>query len=239
MLEALRRDTLKWEKITLRDKHINSIYSYDDGSSINYANTLALKGEINLAGLGYCEDCRRIFNKRDYEKHITPTASLKRCSMCAYCGEKDYKYVKTTHGEIVRKSSLECTYGINNRVIQSGMECSCDLCTSPEFVKLTFDMIVRMNNTQPIIPTKILTIKAFKGWRMDRIRSDYCVMYHPNETLGVRIDKNGYFVRFIVRGTGCLYLPETDNVVFADGSGSFNVNSEIKNIMRGLYNNAV
>lgn len=237
MLEALRRDTLKWEKITLRGKHISGIYSYNDGDEINYANTLALKGEINITGLGYCSDCRRIFNKKDYEKHLSPTASPKRCSKCVYCGEKDYKCVKSANGEIVRKTTLVCTCGAH-RVIQSGMECHSGICISPEFIKLTFDKIV-MNNSRPIIPTKILTIKAFKGWRVDRLRNDYCVLFNPNESLGVRIDKNGYFVRFIVRGTGCLYIQETDQVMYADGSGYYNVGSEIKNIMRGLYNNAV
>ena len=233
-MEALRRKTLQWEKINPKGNLINHIYAYNDGKMIDYNTTLAIRGEIKFKGLGYCSECNRIMTRNEYEAHLHPTAG-KECLNCNYHVHDNFRISKDRNGMINVKAKLLCGYHCNENYREVNVETPClyRKCNG-EFMEITEDILKL--NAKPIIPKKILTIKAFEDWSIVTIRHDsHIELCDPSGCIDVRVDKNGYVTKFIYDGVYCYYDDELDDFVAFSTGLTLNAREKHKKIMRRMF----
>ena len=239
MVEALRRDTLQWEKITLKGKDMYHAYSYDDGTSISHTNTLALRGKFNTKNLGCCSNCGKIMTQKEFEKHKIKKMNPKKCTTCYYCKSTTAKLVHGKDGNYHRKEDIVCKYQSSydsNKWLPINKENTCHQCScvGGNFLPLKDGVTMKT----PIIPKRVLTIKAFTDWSLERNRSNFTTFVCPaRASLIARLDKNGYLVNFEFRGNDG-YWDEDADKFFTFGGSRIDMAEATKKIMRGLYNAA-
>lgn len=236
MLQAFRRDTLQWENIPIKGRYKSQIYDYADGIRIDYASTLALKGSHNFTGLGICRDCGKIMTRKQYDKHLHPTASIKRCADCNCCEKNNIRIYINKDGKLSQKGDLYCEW--DNEALTRDKICRKAMCSYAQFIEIDPDDPRWHKNI--FLPKKILTFKAFEGWNLERIRSESFLMSHPcYNSISARFDINGYLIRFNVGGNYYLYDDERDEIVGTDGVVRNDISEVAKDIIKGVYKNAV
>ena len=234
MLEGLRRKTLQWEKINPRGRLINRMYAYDDGKIADHLSTLALRGNMSFKGLGYCDKCLKIMTRRDYEKHLHPTAGA-QCLDCLHHSVGDCKVAKDKDGKLSIQYEMLCGYSCEYKEVTTHTPCEYYTCKG-NFIKLT-DNIVNSYNL-PIIPKKIVTIKAFENWNITKINEDsFIELYDPSGDIAVRVDKNGYVTRFVYNGFYCYYDDELEEFISLSDGKPVGTRERHKAIMREVFKN--
>ena len=202
-MEVLRRDTLEWEKIKLKGKKSYDFMKLSDGVPINFMNVLAIKGKLNLKGLGYCSSCNRIMTQKEYDKHRIKHASIDACKGCYYFKTDDVKYTKK-NGAICMKATMKCAR--TNAPIISGMECNYYTC-SGEFLDLANHLTI----PQIRMPIKVITLKKLldNGWNLNCTKYDGTIeLKYKSYNLYARVDKNGYLICFKYNDYNCFYSME-------------------------------
>ena len=234
MVEALRRDTLKWEKITLNGKKYSNPYYYDDGTRINFENTLAIRGKFNARGYVRCSDCGRVFTRKAFEKHHQPVANEKICISCSCHGIKDPQIIKHKNNNWCIKGNITCEFGYDCKYITKDFVCKRYVCSGSSR-KIAADA----EWSKPSIPSQILTIAAVKNWRCIECSDNLFYFEYRRDDLrlpyiGAIFDKNGYLIKICIDSHDGYFDKESDNYIRFDGR-VINVSADVKTILRGVY----
>ena len=235
MVEALRRSTLKWEKITLNGKKYADPYYYDDGTRISYDNTLAIRGEFNPRGYVRCNVCGRVFTPKGFEKHCKVTASEKTCALCSCHGIKNPKITQCKNNNWLIKGDVTCDYGYDSKLITKDFACrklSCD--GEPRRIEANFKW------AKPIIQSQILTIAAVKNWRCIACEND-CFWFDYNHgdyslpQIEAKFDKNGFLIKICIGGYEGYFDTKSDNYISFTNGRAINLHSNVKAVLREVY----
>jgi len=230
-MEVLRRDTLEWEKITLKGKNNYNYLTLSNGDKINTKTILATRGKINFGKLGYCTCCGKIMTKKEFDKHSDVKASYDKCMNCYNMSQKDYKIHQDKEKTFIKSGKMfcnRCNEYINNDTKCMKFSCHGEFCTS--FFK-----------PQIYLPSKILTIKKFVKlkWELSSITNYYfcdnITLKHPTYNIKAHFDENGYLSYLGYKGKKCYYDEKTDSLRGIENNSIITDSQVILRAIRRLY----
>ena len=237
MVEALRRDTLKWEKITLNGKKYSNPYYYKDGTRISYENTLAIRGEFNARGYVRCGDCGRVFTHKGFEEHSRAMANEEKCLSCSCRGIKNLKVIKCKNNNWIIKGDATCEYGYTSDLITKDYACRRFSCGGTA-KRIGADV----EWSKPIIPSQILTIAAVKNkkWKCVSCQEDYFWFEYNRDDYNLpqieaKFDKNGYLVKLSVNGYDGYFNTKSNSYICFSNGRVINLPLNVKTVLREVY----
>ena len=235
-MEALRRSTLKWEKITIKGKALGDVLKYDDGKNINVMTTLAVRGKLTARkSLGYCSRCGKIMTRKEFEAHNISHANPKTCVKCYNMRVNDPTASTGKDGAFIHKSKMYCGYGYDSKELHSGFNCPAKSCNG-EFMT---DLSEKLSRAKVNIPDKILTMKSLAtndAWTFGgKSDSQGLCFKHNRHNISAWFDLNGYLKYFIYKETKCNYDRENELLRGTNGYTIVSTNIVIISMIRRLY----